>query len=344
MAQIAARLAREAEAVRSARTRLAFCQETLRGGDWIGPGAQAFQAEMDGSVMPALRRLAEAVEAAERGALQIRTRLQLAERDASLALTGPAVSGELDGRRVSNGPLADLYATAQLAHDTQILPAQIDLAYPPTNGYAPIWLEPARLLVSISPPMSQSDRAFFRAQLQRAPLGAELLAMDPGLLDKLDIRILPDEGLRRIGLLQGPEGISFPARSGRYIIGVSRLDMSNPADVAVLAHEVLHAFQREHAVDPARKTDFTQLAMEREAYLFQAGVALALATFGATANASRAELRAFLGDPASARERILGPDALQLYAAAPEGVGGRLEDLGFSERALQALHAEVGSR
>jgi uncharacterized protein YukE len=340
MALIAARFAREAEELRSARTQLAFCQETLRGGDWIGPGARDFQAEMDGGVMPALQRLAEALEAAERGALQIRTRLQLAERDASLALTGSAASGELDGRRVSAGPLADLYTTAQLARDTQILPAQIDLARPPTGGYAPIWLEPARLLVSISPPMSLSDQAFFRAQLARAPLGAELLAMDPRLLDTLDIRILPDERLRRIGLLHGPEGISFPARSGRYLIGVSRLDMSNPADVAVLAHEVLHAFQREHAVDPARKTDFTQVAMEREAYVFQAGVALALS--GGSIPAARAEVQALRGDPAQARARILARDALQVYAAAPEGVGGRLEDLGFSDAAIATIRALAG--
>jgi uncharacterized protein YukE len=342
MAQIATSFAREAEAVRSARTQLAFCQETLRGGDWIGPGAQAFQAEMDGGVMPALGRLAVALEAAERGALQIRTRLQLAERDASIVLAGQPAPAILDGRRVPLGALEDLRGTAAFAGDTVVLPAQIELSHPPTGGYAPIWMEPARLLVSISPPMSLSDRAFFRAQLQRAPLGAELLAMDPGLLDRLDIRILPDEGLRRIGLLQGPEGISFPARSGRYLIGVSRLDMSHPADVAVLAHEVLHAFQREHAVDPARKTDFTQLTMEREAYMFQAGVALALS--GGGLPAARAEAQALRGDPAQARARILARDALGVYASAPEGVGGRLEDLGFSASAIQSLHVEAGGR
>ncbi len=342
MAQIATAFAREAEAVRSARTQLAFCQDTLRGGDWIGPGAQAFLAEMDGGVMPALGRLTEALEAAERGALQIRARLQIAERDASIVLAGQPAPALLDGRPVPAGPLADLYATAQPARDTQVLPAQIDLAQPPTGGYAPIWMEPARLLVSISPPMSLSDRAFFRAQLQRAPLGAELLAMDPGLLDKLDIHILPDEGLRRIGLSRGREGISFPDRDGRYLVGVSRLNMSDPADVSVLAHEVFHAFQRAHAADPMRKADFTQVAMEREAYLFQAGVEIALV--GGSSLAMRSEVQALLNGPAQARARILARDALGVYVAAPEGVGGRLEDLGFSARALQPLYVEAGSR
>ena len=50
MAQIATAFAREAEAVRSTRTQLAFCQDALRGGDWVGPGAHAFLAEMDGNV------------------------------------------------------------------------------------------------------------------------------------------------------------------------------------------------------------------------------------------------------------------------------------------------------
>ncbi|MEO6062264.1 MAG: WXG100 family type VII secretion target [Thermoflexales bacterium] len=342
MAQIATRFAREAEAVRSARTQLAFCRDALRDGDWIGPGAQAFLAEMDGMVMPALGRLAEALEAAERGALQVRARLQFAERDASVVLAGQPAPASLDGRPVPIAPLPDLYATSQLASDTQVLPAQIDLAQPPNGGYAPIWLEPARLLVSISPPMSLSDRAFFWTQLQRTPLGAELVAMDPGLLDKLEIRILPDEGLRRIGLTRGRAGISFPARAGRYLVGVSRLNMSDPADVSVLAHELLHTFQREHATDPSRKTDFTQLAMEREAFLFQAGVEIAL--MGGRSAAVRAEAQPLLNDPAQARARILARDALNVYAAAPEGVGGRLEDLGFSERAIQSLYAEVGSR
>lgn len=342
MAQVATGFAREAEAVRSARTQLAFCRDALRGGDWIGPGAQAFLAEMDGIVMPALGRLTEALEAAERGALQIRARLQLAERDASMVLGGQLAPASLDGRPVSTGPLADLYATTQLARDTQVLPVRIDPAHQPVAGYAPIWMEPARLLVSISPPMSVSDRAFFRAQLQRAPLGAELLAMDPGLLDKLDIRILPDDGLRRIGLTQGRAGISFPARGGRYLVGVSRLNMSDPADVSVLAHEVLHAFQREHAADASRRTDFTQVAMEREAYLFQAGVEIALAGGGSVAMQS--EVRALLSDPAQARARILARDSLGVYAAAPVGVGGRLEGLGFSARALQPLYVEAGSR
>ena len=342
MAQIATAFAREAEAVRSTRTQLAFCQDALRGGDWVGPGAHAFLAEMDGNVMPALRRLAEALEAAERGALQVRARLQMAERDASLALAGQSASTELDGRRVPSGALADLHALESPSADTIVLPSRINLTNGSATGYAPIWMEPARALVAVSPPMSLADRSYFRAQLQSAPLGAELLAMDPGLLDKLDIRILPDEGLRRIGLLKGPEGISFPAKSGRYLIGVSRLDMSNPADVAVLAHEVLHAFQREHVLDPARKSDFTQLAMEREAYLFQAGVALALSGGGNLA--ARAELQALPDDPARARARILARDALNVYAAAPEGVGGRLEDLGFSAAAIKPLYAVPGER
>jgi len=93
-------------------------------------------------------------------------------------------------------------------------------------------------------------------------------------------------------------------------------------------------------VDPARKTDFTQLAMEREAYLFQAGIALALS--GGFMPAARAEAQALLGDPARARATILARGALGVYAAAPEGVGGRPEDLGFSERGMQSLHVAAG--
>ena len=81
--------------------------------------------------------------------------------------------------------------------------------------------------------------------------------------------------------------------------------------------------------------------MEREAYLFQAGVEFALAGGGSAATGGA--VRALLSDPAQARARILSRDALGVYAAAPEGVGGRLGDLGFSESALEPLYSVAGS-
>lgn len=310
LAQIAARFAREAEAARSTRLQLSDACDTLRAGDWVGGGAAAFYAEMDAHVLPSLARLVAALEAAERTALTIRVRMQVAEREAAAVLS-PSHEGRVSnvGGRVS--PL------------------------PRGAPYRPAWVEAARLAVSLSPRMAASDLSAFEAALRKTPLGAELLARDPSLMTRLDVRVLPDRTLREIGLVRGQEGVSFPARDGRYLIGVSALDLKRPAHVAILAHEVFHAWQREHAADPTRTADFTQLAMEREAYAFQNAVAVSLAGGAAAALPFAIELSGLLAGDTQARRIILGRDALGVYAGAPPGQGGDLEHLGFSREAIR---------
>ena len=73
LTQIARRFGTEADSIGRMNQGLKREVDVLRGGDWIGTGAKAFYAEMDGQVMPSLGRLAarlDAVEqlAAERGA------------------------------------------------------------------------------------------------------------------------------------------------------------------------------------------------------------------------------------------------------------------------------------
>ncbi len=277
LAEIAGRFARESEAIRATRLELSFRNDALRAGDWIGRGARAFYAEMELDILPAITRLADALDNAERATLQIRARMQIAERDAAIVLAGRPGGPDLDGMRVLASSMPDLRATAVIGGLTQILPVQVDASRPFPPAYAPAWMEPARLLVSLLPSLDGGDRSMFFLLLGQTPLGAELMARDPGLAAKLDIRVLPDQGLRQLGLIHGREGISFPARDGHYLIGVSQMDLRKAEDVGVLAHEVMHAYQREHASDPSRVSDFTQMAMEREAYLFQVGVELALA-------------------------------------------------------------------
>lgn len=60
--------------------------DTLRGGDWVGPGATAFYQEMDSSVFPSLKRLAAALDEAAKGATRIRQGMHQAETDAAAAL------------------------------------------------------------------------------------------------------------------------------------------------------------------------------------------------------------------------------------------------------------------
>jgi WXG100 family type VII secretion target len=57
--------------------------QTLRGGDWIGKGATAFFKEMEGEVMPSMKRLEKALSDAARVTNQISQLMKQAEEEAS---------------------------------------------------------------------------------------------------------------------------------------------------------------------------------------------------------------------------------------------------------------------
>jgi WXG100 family type VII secretion target len=83
---IAGRFAHEADESQRALRALTRARDELQSGEWIGTGAQAFYAEMDAAVLPALGRLAAALRAAAEGARAIRTLASQAEADAAAAL------------------------------------------------------------------------------------------------------------------------------------------------------------------------------------------------------------------------------------------------------------------
>lgn len=66
LTRIAASFLQEAERVRQTTQSVQRMVETLRNGDWVGEGATAFYREMDSEVLPAMKRLASALEAAGR--------------------------------------------------------------------------------------------------------------------------------------------------------------------------------------------------------------------------------------------------------------------------------------
>lgn len=64
LAQIAQSFSREAESTKQSTDDIKSKMEQLRGGDWKGDAANKFYAEMDGAVLPALKRLGTALEQA----------------------------------------------------------------------------------------------------------------------------------------------------------------------------------------------------------------------------------------------------------------------------------------
>lgn len=83
LSTIAQGFEREANNTRQTLQRLKSQLEVLQGGDWIGKGGTAFFAEMNSDVLPAIARLAAALEAAQRTTRQISQVMQEAEDEAS---------------------------------------------------------------------------------------------------------------------------------------------------------------------------------------------------------------------------------------------------------------------
>lgn len=75
--------AREANAVTQLLQNVLRVQKQLQGGGWIGRGSDAFYAEMDEKINPAVRRLIEALTDASRTSKEIRAFMQEAEQEAS---------------------------------------------------------------------------------------------------------------------------------------------------------------------------------------------------------------------------------------------------------------------
>ena len=78
----------QAQAARQTVAALQRQMEVLQGGDWVGQGASAFYLEMSGQVLPALRRLASALEATATTTQQISQIMSQAEAEAARVLRG----------------------------------------------------------------------------------------------------------------------------------------------------------------------------------------------------------------------------------------------------------------
>ena len=86
LTDIGGRFSRAADENQIALRALERRKTELQNGEWIGIGAQAFYAEMDAAVLPAMLRLVGALRAAANSVNRIRAQFQQAEADASVVL------------------------------------------------------------------------------------------------------------------------------------------------------------------------------------------------------------------------------------------------------------------
>ena len=85
--QVAAQFSRQAVAIAQMQQRVQRCMGALRGA-WQGQGSTAFFAEMENELLPAVKRLAQALSQAGRVTQQIDALLRAAEEDAGRPFRG----------------------------------------------------------------------------------------------------------------------------------------------------------------------------------------------------------------------------------------------------------------
>ena len=107
--EIAGCFDRQSDAVAQMHQRLLAAMNKLEDGGWIGRGSEAFFAEMEGEILPAVRRLIDALKLAHQVTNQISETLQNADEEASSRFrAGDAVGGSPGGSQGTNvaGPQA----------------------------------------------------------------------------------------------------------------------------------------------------------------------------------------------------------------------------------------------
>lgn len=83
MEQIAGRFANQSQAVQQTLNQVKNSMSKLEGGGWEGRGSNAFFSEMNGEVLPAVNRLQQALEEANRVSKQIVQTMRNAEDEAA---------------------------------------------------------------------------------------------------------------------------------------------------------------------------------------------------------------------------------------------------------------------
>lgn len=97
LAKISQSFARQAAATQRTIQKIQQGVGTLQGGDWIGKGATAFYREMEAEVLPTLKRLAAALEAASRLTQQASQVMHQAEEEAAGIFQSAGLGGLAGG-------------------------------------------------------------------------------------------------------------------------------------------------------------------------------------------------------------------------------------------------------
>ena len=248
--RIAGSFNRHADATQRLVDSLRSQLEVLKNGDWVGKGATQFYGEMDAHVMPAVQRLASALERSAAVTSQISGVMQQAEDDtARLFTSGAGDAGAAEGmasavlaggqafRAASDGSGAGSSSAAQVASPS---PGSIGIGSIPGYSAYPSKADGAgggvvgRMLKNLPPDVR------------------ELAAKSPTLLKKLEIA-------ERLGyrIVLGPEGGGSETDHAAKTITIER-GHSISEQVSIVAHEAAHAAKGPHVYFRPDETEISK--------------------------------------------------------------------------------------
>lgn len=248
----------QAEAVQKTLQALQRDLTVLEGGDWLGQGATAFYQEMGGQVLPTLKRLARALEAARQTTVQINQVMAQAEAEAArwlrgegdgqnAALGGAAAAAVGASALFNNGAAGTAGAGGATAKPQPQGPANPPAAADMARGTNQFNQAVARLLAEENAAVDKKLAAFspgVRAMVkQSATLRAQILQMQQD----------------NINIVAGPpdSGFAFDGEGRRISI---EQPLDDEQTVSLLAHEV------GHGADKAKWTP-SQPTMTRDEYV-----------------------------------------------------------------------------
>jgi len=110
--RVAARFGKASAASAELNRRITRCVEVLERGGWQGRGADAFFAEMHGTLYPAMQRLVKALDDGRATTLQVKELLRAAEEEASRVFQGGLSFSALGVSAASAGVANDLPSVA----------------------------------------------------------------------------------------------------------------------------------------------------------------------------------------------------------------------------------------
>lgn len=89
LSQVASKFASQAQATRDMTSKVRAAMQKLEQGGWIGRGSDAFFKEMNGTVLPALKRMEAALQTGSQVSKEISQKMRTAEEEASSPFKNP---------------------------------------------------------------------------------------------------------------------------------------------------------------------------------------------------------------------------------------------------------------